>query len=70
MPLPAELANREFYKGYTLFVHPEWTEFNNRICFIKQIGLTIHKTLGFTPEQAIQNAKVWINWRLSKDKGE
>jgi len=58
------------YKGYDLYVHPEWTEFGSRIVFIRlpfdEGGLTIHKATGLTELLAIDNAKRWIDWMLSQ----
>ena len=51
------------YRGYTLSVHPEWTEYGCRICFVKH-PLTVHKALGRTNELAIEAAKRWVDWWL------
>lgn len=54
----------ESYRGYTLYVHPEWTEFVGPICFIQQSGLSVHRTGGATAEVAVDNAKKWVDYTL------
>jgi hypothetical protein len=51
------------YKGYTLKIHPTWTLFGDKICFISR-GLTIDKTTGATDEIAIAVAKAKIDYWL------
>jgi hypothetical protein len=56
------------YRDYELFVHPTWTEFGARICFIKQRGLTITKAVGATEEAAIEAAERWVDARLKTNR--
>lgn len=54
------------YRGYRLEVHPKWTEFGNKICFIKRGGLSVNKVTGPTDEAAIKTAKRIIDYWLKK----
>jgi len=54
------------YKGYRLEVHPTWTQFGSRICFINGTSLTITKATGSTPEAAIEAAKRWVDYTIEK----
>lgn len=56
------------YKGYTLSIHPTWTYYGCKICFIKRT-LVIDKALGWTDDEAIAMAKRTIDYWTNHRKG-